>query len=134
MKVSLWLKSLAITSAVICSLFGFSFFYFAPAVVHDGIIALSDRLFAIWLLSAVCCGLIATRLARFRHITAVVFCWFISVVPLLLAIAMVVESFLVPDSNLARYLRMSCLIVLVVGLLFEARVYYYVFRNKLPNA
>lgn len=132
MTVTLWLKLLAIVSAAICSLFGFSWFYFEPEA-QTGTITANEWLFSFWLLGIVCCGFVATSLPRFRRLAALLFCWGVSVVPLLLAALMVVESCFVSDGNLARYYRMGCLVVLVISFLFELRV-YYVFRKRFQNA
>lgn len=131
-SVTLWLKLLAIASAVICSLLGFSWFYFGPEI-HTETITVNEWLFSLWLVGVAGCGFAANKLPRFRRSAASLYCWGVSVVPLLLGVLMVIESGFASDSNLARHYRMGCLVVLVVALLFELRV-YYALRKRHQNA
>jgi hypothetical protein len=132
MFVTLWVKILAIIAGIVCTLFGISFFYFGPEV-HSEMITANERLFAVWLLLMVFLLFAASRTTRFRRIAALIFFWSVSFAPLALVIASFIESCLTRDSILARYHRMECMVILIIGLLFEAR-FYYVIRNRQPNA
>jgi hypothetical protein len=132
MLVTLWLNLLAIIAAVVCSLFGVSFFYFGQEV-HTQTTASNEWLFTAWLLGVVGLGFAATRVSRVRRVAALLFCWSVSIVPLLLAFVCFLESCMTSDSTFARYYRMECMVILVIGFLFEARV-YYVFQKRQRNA
>ena len=132
MLVTLWFKILAIAAGIVCTLLGISFFYFGPEV-HSETITANERLFSVWLLLMVFALFVASRTTRFRRIAALIFFWNVTFVPLALVIASFVESCLTSDSILARYHRMECMVILITGLLFEAR-FYCVIRKRHPIA
>jgi hypothetical protein len=126
--VTLWLNLLAIIAAVVCSVFGVSFFYFGQEV-RLKTTAYNEWLFNLWLLCLGCSGFVAARVACVRRVAALVFLCCVSIVPLLLAFVCFLESCMTSDSTFARYHRMECMVILIFGILLEA-CFYHGFRKR----
>ena len=132
MRVTLWMKPLAIIAGVICSLFGFSFFYFGPEP-YPRKVDINEWLFPCWMLSVVGLMFIFKRAVDHRRFMGLLFCWDISVAPLMLALISFIESLMTSDSIQASSYRTGCMIILFVGFLVESR-FYYVNSKHFKNA
>jgi hypothetical protein len=134
--VTLWVKIVAIVVGIVCSLFGVSFFYFGTdngTTLHSETITANEWLFNFWL-CFMAGSFVALRVERFKRIAALLVCWSVQFVPLVLTLVSFVESCLTHDSFLARYHRMECMVILFIGLLLEGLIYYNVFWKKQQNA
>ena len=128
--VTLWTELLAIIAGIVCSVFGFRFFYFGPAI-HVETITFNDQLFSFFLLGIAVCFVASTRRGfRFQDIAALLFCWSVSLGFLGFASLSFVESYLTSDSTLVRYHRMECMVLLVIGVLLKARLYHGLWRRR----
>jgi len=136
MLISLWTMLLAIIAGLTCNLFGVSFFiiysYSGPEL-HSQTITINMWLFTLWLLSVPLLVIAITSVFRRTRAVpralALLFCFDVSVVPVLLAVTTFVQSLLTSNTNLAGYHRMECMSVLVLGFLLQAG-FYYAFRKR----
>jgi phosphatidylserine synthase len=129
MLITIGMELLAVIAAVVCSLFGVSFFHFGPEL-HSRATAINEWLVTIWMLFMLCLVIVTTRLARFRRAAALLFYWSVSIIPLLLAFVFFLESCITNDTAFARYHRMECLVILLFGLFFETLAYYGFHKRK----